>query len=84
MAKFEVCINETIERASRYTIDIRKKDVVNSLELQGDDVKEWQEHVSDYVQQHWDDLKNQEGVQADESEDMDVSHEVESVTLMDE
>lgn len=84
MAKFEVCINETIERATRYTIDIKKKQVVEALSLEGDDVKEWQEHVSDYVQQEWEGIKERGLPDPDEVEDQDISHEVESVTLLDE
>lgn len=52
--------------------------------LEGEEAKDWQEHVADYVQQEWDDIQSREEAEAGDTDESVTGHEVESATLLDE
>lgn len=80
MPKFEICVTEHIQRSVNYTLNITKKEVVDAMELVGDDVKDWTDHVHDYVEQNWNDLCHKAAEGDEMSNDID-SVDVDSVEL---
>jgi hypothetical protein len=50
MAKFEVMVTEHLQQSVKYILTVTKKEVVDGLGLEGDDAKEWKDHVQDYVE----------------------------------
>ena len=57
MPKFNITVTEHIERAVEYQVTVTKKQVVDELSLEGEDAKEWKEHVQDYLQTKIDELR---------------------------
>lgn len=76
MAKFEVTVAETIIKTITYQLSVSRKQVVDALGLEGDDAKDWKDHVQDYVSDNWSELVDKaiEPETTDEStEDVEVT-----------
>jgi hypothetical protein len=81
MAKFEVMVTEFVERAVRYHVSISQKEVVEALSLEGEDKKEWKEHVEDYCQGNWDEVQEKPTTERGDLQDEEVtSFEIASVS----
>jgi hypothetical protein len=79
MAKFEVMITENIQRSVQYTVSVTKKEVVDALNLEGDDAKGWKEHVRDYIESEWESLRDR-AKQGDVGDEDEISCDVDDVT----
>lgn len=83
MPKFEVMVTEHIQRSVQNTLTITKKAVVDAMGLKGEDAKNWQEHVRDYVEQEWDSICD--GAERGDVTDEDVHQtDIDAVSNLDE
>jgi len=83
MAKFEVMVTEHIQRSVAYTINISKKKVVEALGLEGEDAKDWKEHVQEYVEQEWETIRADANA-GDVGDEDEVSFDIDDVTDLEE
>lgn len=55
MPKFLFTLTETFERTNAYTLNVKKKDVVEYCDLEAGD--DWEDSVETYVVENWEKLK---------------------------
>lgn len=49
MAQFEVEATQTIQRTARVKVKVTRDEVVEELGLEGEDRRDWREHVGDFL-----------------------------------
>lgn len=54
MAKFTVAITRTVERLETVTVNVTKDQVVDACGLEGEDRREWRDHVQEYLDDNTD------------------------------
>lgn len=81
MAKFTAYITRTVERSETVIVSVTKAQVVEELGLEGEDRREWRDHVQDYLENDVERFADAEVVEVTAEDTTDIS--VDSVEEVD-
>jgi hypothetical protein len=78
-AKFEVAVDQQVQRNTTYKVHLTQDQVVSGLNLPPEEADNWKDHAQDYIEQNWDTVAQQPNTHQMEVDDEITDFTIESV-----